>query len=248
MTSDVHDYYETYWSDAGYYPRGGLAPEVRRLLDEQVPPHARCLDVGCGDGRTAGLYLRERGCEYVGVDISANAVRDANAIGLDARQIEDAAALPFADGTFDVALAIEALEHMFQPQRAVGEILRVLRPGGILLATVPNVAYWRRRADLALLGRWNPFGDDLSVSQPWRDPHIRFFSPRTLSGMLVASGYRPVLTGGHGGAFLRDLPALRRLANGTASRPYRFAESLLPALLSARTHAVARKPFLGHER
>lgn len=236
------DYYERYWSPEGFAPRGNLSPALRKLLDAEVVCSSDCLDVGCGDGRTTGLWLSEHAASYIGVDISARAVGEARALGLDARVIEDAVSLPFGDASFTVAVCIEVLEHVFQPYLVAREILRVLEPSGVLIVTVPNVAYWRRRLDLALFGRWNPVGDDLSVRQPWRDPHLRFFNRYSLKAMLLMSGFSPVRVGAHGGAFLRDIPVIRRLAAGReASGVYGGLENIWPGLLGSRLHAVAVK-------
>ena len=50
--------------------------------------------------------------------------------------------MPFGDGELDVVVCNEVLEHLLEPQRAAAEALRVLRPGGVFLVSVPNVAYW----------------------------------------------------------------------------------------------------------
>jgi SAM-dependent methyltransferase len=239
---DVKPYYDAYWSESGFNPVGGaLTSGLRGLMERYVQPGDRCLDVGCGDGQTTGPWILERGCQYVGVDIAETAVRQAGALGLDARLIQDVSSLPFDDASFNVALSIEVFEHLFSPHLAAGEVHRVLRPGGALIVTVPNVSYWRRRLDLALLGRWNPVGDDLSTRQPWRDPHIRFFNLRSLQRMLRSVGFETVRVGGHGGAFLRDLPIARRFWRGRPSLLYRTAECCLPALLGDHVGAVAFK-------
>jgi SAM-dependent methyltransferase len=168
-------------------------------------------------------------------------VEEARAIGLDARLIEDAGALPFEDDTFDGVVSVEVLEHLFEPQVAAREILRVLKPTGLFFATVPNVSYWRRRMELGLLGRFDPIGDDLSIDQPWRDPHIRFFTPRTLHRMLVSEGFTDVDVAGHAGAWVSDWPKLGRGRTGN-SAAYRWLEERAPGLLGKRLNVVARKP------
>lgn len=173
--------------------------------------------------------------------MSAQAVEEARVLGLQAGRIDDAGRLPFDDGSFDVVVCIEVLEHLFAPLDAVREMARVLRPGGLLIVTVPNVAYWRRRVDMVLLGRWNPVGDDRPVSEPWRDPHIRFFNPGSMRRMIAVPGLSPVVVGAHAGGVLRDVPWLsQRLRHGEASGPYRWLESVLPSLFGATLHAVAR--------
>ena len=239
---NVRDYYDQYWSAHGFHPTGQTTPGLARLFKRWVPREARCLDVGCGDGRTSGLWLLNHGCSYEGVDVSAPAVAEAIGLGLQAQRIDDASTLPFADRSFDVVVCVEVLEHLFSPLEAVGEMARVLRPGGLLIVTVPNVAYWRRRLDFFLLGRWNPLGDDRAVSEPWRDPHIRFFNPGSMQRMIASAGLSPIVVGGHGGGLLRDVPWMsQRFRRGDASRPYRWLERAFPSFFGARVHAVARR-------
>ena len=238
----VQTYYDRYWTADGFNPTGnGPFPELRAILEVRANAGEAWLDVGCGDGRTSGLWLQRRGCRYVGVDISATAVAQAQSHGLDSRVIHDASELPFDDGTFSGVLAVELLEHLFEPQRAAAEFLRVLKPGGMLFVSLPNVAYWRRRLELLLLGRFDPLGDDLSIKEPWRDPHIRFFTPKTLGRMLRASGFEADVHG-YAGAFLADTPKVGRLLNGRCSNLYTRAQERLPNLLGRRIYAVAVKP------
>lgn len=239
----VGDYYEKYWSEGGFNPKNATWPELARLYSANINRGARCLDVGCGDGNVSGRWLKAHGCDYVGVDISQHAVDQAEMNGLSAVRIDDASALPFDAGSFDVAVCVEVVEHLFQPMGAMLEIHRILRPGGILMVTTPNIAYWRRRLDLALLGRWNPLGDTLSVDQPWRDPHIRFFNPGALKRMLRAAGFEDVRVGAHGGSVLGDLPWIGTRMRGLPRiGVYRVAERFAPSLLGYRLHGIARKP------
>ena len=249
---DLADYYDRYWLPAEERPRDAarprlpstLPPAVDRLFRRLIPSGSRCLDVGCGHGRAAGLPLTARGCAYIGVDISASAVAEARSIGLDARQIDDAAELPFEDREFDAVACLEVIEHIFFPQHAVAEIVRVLKPGGVLIVTTPNVAYWRRRLDLALLGRWNPFGHVFAVEEPWADPHIRFFTPGALRRLLNSGGLTDIDVAGHGGSIVGDIPWIgRRLRKPEGSLPYRILERRAPSVFGCFLNASARKPL-----
>jgi SAM-dependent methyltransferase len=97
-----------------------------------LPPGARVLDAGAGEGRYSGHFGRQR---YVGVDLG---VGDPawNYARLDA--IADLAALPFAAASFDASLNIVTLEHVADPLAALREIGRVLAPGGRLLLVAPH--------------------------------------------------------------------------------------------------------------
>jgi methionine biosynthesis protein MetW len=230
-------YYDAYWAgDPG--KRHEPHPQLRELIFEGVSPATRCLDVGCGTGSSYAPELARRAGTYAGVDVSAHAVEIARARGLDARVVDDAAELPFEDGSFDLVVCVEVLEHLFAPHGAAAEIRRVLRPGGRLVASVPNAAYWRLRANL-LFGRWNPTGDELSTEKPWRDPHLRFFTIATLERMLREAGFRDVEAGAHGGRLLDHLTA--RPTDFGQGRLYRRLERRAPSLLGLDVHAVATR-------
>jgi hypothetical protein len=124
---------------------------------------------------------------------------------------------------------------------AAVEIRRVLKEGGVLLATVPNMAFWRLRADFVVMGRWNPQGDFLSLEQPWRDPHIRFFNTGTLRRMLVHAEFTNVKIGGINGGFLSCIPVLRRASALEPCPVYRLLERAIPSLFGGRLYAVASR-------
>jgi SAM-dependent methyltransferase len=233
-------YYENYWTPEGYNPRRDTTPpSLRRVFARHVDRDARCLDVGCGDGGTAGVWLKGHGAAYVGVDVAQRAVDLARDRGLDARKIEDAGALPFASAEFDVAVCIEVLEHLFAPDSAAAEIRRVLRTGGLLIATVPNMAFWRRRVDL-LFGRWNPGGDDLDAARPWRSPHVRFFTRRHLGALLREAGFSKVAVSGITDApFLAHVPVVNRMSRGTPTRAYLSVVERAPRFVSPGLLALA---------
>ena len=107
------------------------------------------LDMGCGGGRHAFETVR-RGCRIVALDQSLEELVDVKntfAAMIDAGELHshvqgqpvsaDALKLPFADGTFDRIICSEVLEHIPDAQTAIGELARVLRPGGSIAVTVP---------------------------------------------------------------------------------------------------------------
>lgn len=235
---DVSAYYDRYWGGE-QLPEYLLAPELEGLLKDNVRPADDCVDVGCGAGQTYAQWVARTAGSYVGADISSTGVAHARASGLDARVIEDAATLPFEDASFDLAICIEVFEHLFEPLRAAEEIHRILRPGGRLVASMPNVTYWRMRWN-HVLGIWNPAGDHLAIEQPWRDPHIRFFDVRAATKMLRAAGFSTVEVGAHNGRFLGHL-TMRPTRFEASGSFYRRLEKRSPSLLDMTLHVLAVK-------
>lgn len=107
------------------------------FFDDVVPmPGRATLDVGCGEGRSA-RELRAAGHRVVGIDGSpamTRAARDHDATG--SYLVADAAALPFADGSFDLAVAYNVLMDLDDLEGSLQEIARVLELGGRLAACV----------------------------------------------------------------------------------------------------------------
>ena len=93
------------------------------------------LDVGCGNGRDVGVFA-DLGFDAIGIDLSADEIGYARAARPDCKfEVADAAALPFDDGTFGAAFAINVI-HYVDARKALAEIRRVLGPKGVLLLHV----------------------------------------------------------------------------------------------------------------
>ncbi|MFZ9215972.1 MAG: methyltransferase domain-containing protein [Vulcanococcus sp.] len=124
---------------------------------DQLPPGSRVLDVGCGIGGSARILARDYGFEVLGISISPGQIARAEELtpeGLSCRfKVMDALDLKLSDGSFDAVWSVEAGPHMPDKQRYADELLRVLKPGGLLA-----VADWNRRdpgvKPLNRLERW----------------------------------------------------------------------------------------------
>ena len=115
---------------------GGLNPTWQRhvaaykLADGYLPP-GRLMDLGCGIGHSYHLLAPR---ETIGVDISPEALRGQERETV----IADMRELPFEDDHFDSVLSVQSLEHVPDPERAVTQMARVLKPGGTAMIVTPN--------------------------------------------------------------------------------------------------------------
>ncbi|BAZ18062.1 putative delta(24)-sterol C-methyltransferase [Calothrix sp. NIES-4071] len=191
---------EFYWGEHIHLGHYGSPPQRKDFLvaksdfvDEMVrwggldklPYGATLLDVGCGIGGSSRILARDYGFAVTGVTISPQQVQRAQQLTSDELNVQflvdDAMALSFPDASFDVVWSIEAGPHM--PDKAVfaKELIRVLKPGGILV-----VADWNQRDDRqAPLNFW-----EKPVMQQLLDQwsHPAFSSIEGFSELLEATG------------------------------------------------------------
>jgi SAM-dependent methyltransferase len=138
------DYHRTLDPTWDYYPTYlAKLKIVRRYLDA-LPAGTRVLDAGCGEGVLVDEYADR--LDICGVDANYSSARVANG---------SVTTLPFADASFDRALCLDVLEHLeyVDQPRALAELHRVLRTGGELIVSVPNLAHLQSRIHFLLLGR-----------------------------------------------------------------------------------------------
>ncbi len=159
-----------------------------------VGPGDRVLDLGCGGGRHAFEVYR-RGADVVAFDADHGELRQVTGMtaamraagevppGSHARAVGgDGTAMPFSNEIFDRVIAAEVLEHVPSDQRAMTEIARVLRPGGLLAVTVPA---------------WLPERICWRLSDDYHNTpggHVRIYTRPELEAKLRAAGFE---VGGH---------------------------------------------------
>jgi glycosyltransferase involved in cell wall biosynthesis len=152
---------------------------IRRLAME---PPSKILDLGCSDGAVAA-ELRRHGHHVTGVDAMARP-------GVEERvdhfvQADLEAGIPAEIGTgYDVVVAGDVIEHVRHGERLLVDMARCVRPGGFVLASVPNFAHWYPRARV-VTGR---FGyDQRGILDA---THVRFFTRRTFERAAAHAGFR----------------------------------------------------------
>ncbi len=155
--------------DRHWWFRGRRAVIAALLSRVDLRP-LRVLDAGCGTGRNLELYSRLG--EADGVDPSPHAIRFCRDRGIERVREGDATSLPVASSRYDLVAATDVLEHVEHDRAAAAEMLRVTRPGGWLLVTVP--AY-----------RWMWSEEDVRLR------HFRRYTRRSLLALLEGAGWEP---------------------------------------------------------
>jgi SAM-dependent methyltransferase len=150
--------YSKEMSDEEEYEQFAWASQKISLLIEtlkQIPNRERVADIGCRTGGQAAYYKVQAGgiTEMHGFDISKAPLEVAKRAGIITHVwVSGESACPVEDNFFDVIIAGDIIEHLMDTDVFLQELRRVLRPGGYLLITTPNIAWWWNRIRL-LLGK-----------------------------------------------------------------------------------------------
>lgn len=145
------------------------------------------LDIGCGEGHT-GAWLKSIGKahEVHGIELMPDAAKlagqrlDSVTVG----SIEELDLTQFADA-FDCILATEVLEHLIDPWQVLTRLQSVLKPGGYIIASVPNIRHLRLLWSLVVQGEWR-----YTSHGPLDKTHLRFFTRKSLARLFTESGYK----------------------------------------------------------
>jgi ubiquinone/menaquinone biosynthesis C-methylase UbiE len=175
-----------------------------------VPAGARVLDVGCGDGFATQVAARHNPRHhFVGADWSARSLAIARRRGIAVVHAGlDSPGLPIGTASVDAVIMSEVIEHLVDTDAAVEEVCRVLKPGGSLLLSTPNLAAWYNR--LLLVAGVQPVFSEVSLRSVFGRPgsqvagHLHMFTLRALREFLDAYGLATVAVAG---ARYHDVPA-----------------------------------------
>lgn len=157
---------------------------VERLLAACEGVH-EVLDVPCGEGAFT-RRLRTAGYRVTSADVQDFLrVEDATFARADMNE-----PLPWPDGTFDAVVCIDGIEHLERPFDFVLECHRILRPGGMLLLSTPNISALRSRWRYLLTGFHNKGKTPLDETRPSPWHHIRLLDFPALRYLLHRSGFQ----------------------------------------------------------
>jgi 2-polyprenyl-6-hydroxyphenyl methylase/3-demethylubiquinone-9 3-methyltransferase len=181
LLKEQQEFYDSGWRgelDRGKEQRGNLQANLDFLARTNLlQPGDKILEIGCGIG-TVVFELSKQGYDVTGTDISQVAIEYGrakyNGIRLAVLPAEE---LPFDDGAFDAVLSFDLFEHIARIDRHVGEVHRVLRPGGHYLFQTPNKLS-------------NVVAETLThKSLKWRRVHPSLHTPGQLRRRLARHGF-----------------------------------------------------------
>jgi methionine biosynthesis protein MetW len=154
---------------------------------ELIGTNKTVLDVGCGWGYVSSK-LKENKCMVYGIEIEPDLAEKAKMYCVDVlnANLETIEKLPYSNEQFDAVLLGDILEHLREPNKLLNKIDPILKKDGIVIASIPNVVYWRNRLNL-LFGRFKyTEGGTLAWS------HLRFFNYFSAKELFKNAGYKVV--------------------------------------------------------
>lgn len=161
----------------------GLArQEILPLVPESA---ARVLEIGCGAGGTLRWLRSIRPVTFAaGVELMPGPAEQARQVCQDVQvgDIEQMPTLPYAPHSFDLILALDVLEHLVAPWSLIPRLHTLLRPGGHLITSIPNVAHYSVSLPL-LRGQWTYVKSGILDAT-----HLRFFVRGSVEQLLTCSG------------------------------------------------------------
>lgn len=154
---------------------------------EKVKKSLKILDVGCSIGEVAKFFM-DMGNEVYGIDVCEDALKEAEKKGVKTRFHDCEEPLPYGPETFDIVYAGQILEHIYDTDGFLKECERVLKKGGLLILSTPNIASLPSR--VRLLFGFYPKWVAPSPEHYQPGDHIRAFTKSVLKDLVERCGFR----------------------------------------------------------
>lgn len=183
--NDLKKTYEGYWKTKEVFEEFEDY-ERNQALKELFNRKEKVLDLASGHGAVAE-FIKSLGNEVVALDISKEALKKASERGIAVVYGNVEKKLPFEDEVFDACFWGDNAEHLFSPLKTLKEIYRILKPGGRVIISTPNMGYWRYRLYYLLFGM--VLQTEWYKKNPWEWTHIRFFNKAVMKKFLSAGDF-----------------------------------------------------------
>lgn len=164
---------------------GVEATRLKFILEHIQDKHNFILDIGCWDGTYAALYKKKTNLVYA-IESSMSAYKKALTKGIIVKHADFMKSNPFGNKKFDIIVAGEVIEHVYDTDLFLKKIHKILKKDGILLLTTPNVASLPRRI-LLLLGI-NPILENRFIPG-YSVGHIRYFTFNDIEKLMFDNGF-----------------------------------------------------------
>jgi 2-polyprenyl-3-methyl-5-hydroxy-6-metoxy-1,4-benzoquinol methylase len=159
--------------------------QARPEMQQFVPANCkRILDVGCGQGKFGELLKQSRSIEVWGIEPVAAAAAEA-ATKLD--HVIEGMFIPEADlpsENFDAIFFNDVLEHLFDPAAALQLARKLLKPDGVVIASIPNIRHFLTMWELIVRREWH-YGDSGILDRT----HLRFFTKKSIIALFADCGF-----------------------------------------------------------
>lgn len=162
-----------------------------QFIYDAIPPNTHCLDVGCFSGNLGSALRDLKGCTVDGIELNPQAAAIARSRGYDNVFVmdlnHDLANLPNESQKYDVITCADVLEHLIVPELVLERLSGLLKPDGVFVISLPNVAFLLNRLHL-LLGNW-----DYKQYGILDRTHLRFYTIKTGCRMIESAGLKIVM-------------------------------------------------------
>lgn len=187
---------------------------INHFVYDVIPKNKVCLDIGCWTGNLGEMLIKQKECIVDGIDENQKVLRAAKKKGY-RRVFEINLNFTYKikremlnNNKYDVIIFADVLEHLINPKMVLEGIGRFLKRDGIIIVSVPNVAFILQRC-LLVVGRFN-YDPDGGIMD---STHLRFFTKKTVERLAIESGYRIMTSKGYNLVrerffFLRPLGAI----------------------------------------
>jgi SAM-dependent methyltransferase len=178
--TDVAKIYQT--KEQQYFRQ--VRSEILPLLPATL---SRIVEIGCGEGFTLDHLKATGRCQWTcGIELFPDAARLARQRVDEVYQGNvEQMHLPIDPASVDAILCLDVLEHLIDPWSVIRKLHPLLKPGGILIASIPNVRHLRIVLPLLVKGRW-----EYTPSGLLDKTHLRFFTKRSAIALMECSGLR----------------------------------------------------------